>query len=468
MAWSEPHARLEEYGHVNDRPLGRRNRSLRLTALVVVILLAGAGWLFVKLAGPPIPGTITIFTGPPGSPFEADGPRYQEILAEHGIEARLIATDGSVDNLERLLRSEGARVGFAESALIQLFQVEQASGAQEDQVAENLESLVSLGALYYEPFWAFALVDRNVEEEPDLDGLLVFPGREGSGTRALAEQLLATLGLDDVVISGSDRFKSMEEGVEAFLAGEFEAGFVMGKPRTPIIDRLLRHPAIEPISFRRAEAYDRQFQFVSALTLPEGAVDLARNIPDRDLKLVASSIQLVTTDDLSPVLVDVLLHAASEIHGEATLLSARGEFPKADPASLELNTAAERFYDVGPSRWRSMLPFWLATWVDRFALAAGTIAAIAFGLSLLLGLISKPFSLLLEQLYRRIVRVEKSLDDDPDRTSLLAELDSINSDSIDLWIPPMQRAPYLELRQNIADVRERVLALPEVPVGSDA
>jgi hypothetical protein len=41
--------------------------------------------------------------------------------------ARIVLTDGSLDNLDRLLRREGATVGFAESALIRLFQIEQDS-----------------------------------------------------------------------------------------------------------------------------------------------------------------------------------------------------------------------------------------------------------------------------------------------------------------------------------------------------
>ena len=40
---------------------------------------------------------------------------------------RIVLTDGSLDNLYRLLRGEGAGVSFAESALIRLFQVEQDS-----------------------------------------------------------------------------------------------------------------------------------------------------------------------------------------------------------------------------------------------------------------------------------------------------------------------------------------------------
>ncbi len=439
---------------MNDRPPRRRNRSLRLTFLIVIGLLLGAGLLFVKLAGPPIPRQITIFTGPAGTPFHDDGPRYQEILARHGIDAQVVPTGGSLDNLERLAEGKGARVGFAESALINLYQAERAK-------AEETADLVSLGALYIEPFWVFALAERDIREEPDLEGLLVYPGREGSGTRLLAERLLEINGLDSVAVYETNEPLTAETGVDLFLDGVLDAVFVMGEPRNPAVHRLLRQPEIKPVSFRRAEAYNRQFPFVTAVTLPEGAVDLALNIPDEDLKLIASSIQLVTTDDLSPVLVDALLAAAGEIHGEATLLSARGEFPKADPGMLELLPAAELYYRDGRSWWRSFLPFWLATWVDRFGAAFGGIAAFGVGLGILLNLIGRPFGMLLEQMYRRIIRVEQSLGERPDRAALLAELASIDADSAGIWVPPMERAPYLEFRQNIADVRERVLALPE-------
>ena len=203
--------------------------------------------------------------------------------------------------------------------------------------------LESLGALYLEPFWVFAPSGSTIEDEPDLAGLIVFAGREGSGTRVLAEALLRINGLEDVRIHEVDEGPSADVVSEMFQRGEAEAVFAMGDPMAPVIQELLLDARLRPVSLDRAEAYDRRFDFITAVSLPEGTIDLATNIPSEELKLLASSIQLAAPEDLNPVLVDALLDAASEVHERSTVFSARGSYPNGDPASLPLDPTAERF-----------------------------------------------------------------------------------------------------------------------------
>ena len=272
-------------------------------------------------------------------------------------------------------------------------------------------------------------------------------------------------GVEDVTVFEPDRDPTREEIAAMFLRGEVEALFAMGDPMSPAIQRLLLDPRIRPLSFRRAEAYDRRFEFITALTLPEGTVDLAANVPAEDLRLVASSIQLVTPADLNPVLVDALLDAATEVHQRPTLFSTRGSYPNADAASLPLHPAAERFYSEGFAKWRSYVPFWLATWVDRFALAFGALAAAGVFLSVVPRLLAWPFGLLLSRMTTRIVRVEQELTGPKSNAELLAELDAVDAESAHLWVPPLERVAYLEFRQLIADVRDHVEDRPERPEG---
>ena len=483
----------------NRSPKHRSMRNLILRFAILALILSV---LFVKLIGPPAPSEITIYTGMEGSSFYEDGPRYAEVLARHGIEARLVATGGSIENLDSLVHGEGPRVGFAEAALIRTYQTafadsvaaakagEQEPGPGEvegdfgedrdevtpDSALSDLQSvgtpeevdeeeadlgLESLGALYLEPFWVFVPAGRDLRTEDDLDGLVVFPGREGTGTRVLAEALLRVNGIEDVEIYEPGDGFSEDDVAAAFLGGDVQALFAMGDPMSPAIQQLLMDPRIRPFSFRRAEAYDRKFEFVSALTLPEGAVDLRDNIPAEDLQLVASSIQLVTPADLNPVLVDALLDAATEIHQQPTLFSIRGSYPNGNPASLPLDPTAERFYSEGFAKWRSYVPFWLATWVDRFALAFGALAAAGVFLSVVPRLLAWPFSLLLSRMTSRIVKVEQGLTVPEPKDVLMAEIDAVDAESAHLWVPPTERVTYMEFRQLIADVRDRVESLSE-------
>ena len=67
-------------------------------------------------------------------------------------------------------------------------------------------------------------------------------------------------------------------------------------------------PVIE--TFRQADAYLRKFRFLSKLTLPEGAMDLAKDYPPRTLQLVGPTVELVARHDLHPALSDLLISAA--------------------------------------------------------------------------------------------------------------------------------------------------------------
>jgi hypothetical protein len=143
------------------------------------------------------------------------------------------------------------------------------------------------------------------------------------------------------------------------------------------------------------------------------------------------------------------------------VFSARGSYPNGDPASLPLDPTAERFYSEGFAKWRSYVPFALATWIDRFALAFGALAAAAVFLSVLPQIIAWPFGLLINRLSKRIVKVEQALAGGSSQEQMLADLDAIDADSIHLWVPPTESVTYLEFRQLIADVRDRVLGLSE-------
>jgi hypothetical protein len=196
------------------------------------------------------------------------------------------------------------------------------------------------------------------------------------------------------------------------------------------------------------------------LRLPEGSYDMVLNIPDSDLDLIGLSVQLVVPTSLPAALSDLLLMAAGEIHGERGPFAKRGEFPNANLVSLPLSRAAVRYYERGPSPLWRVLPFRLATLVDRFMWVAASVASVALALfSILPKLLSFPYKRSSLGLYQRLERVEKSLGPEADETALLAELDDIERISATLHVPKSLRQDYLGLRQNIHDVRSRVHSL---------
>lgn len=94
-------------------------------------------------------------------------------------------------------------------------------------------------------------------------------------------------------------------------------------------------------------------------------IDYARNIPDREIELIAPTANLVIREDLHPALVDLLVQSAASIHGGGGVFEEPGAFPTPDFIDLPLNAEARRFYEYGPPFLQRYLPFWLATLVDR-------------------------------------------------------------------------------------------------------
>src|SRR6185369_9553772 len=126
-------------------------------------------------------------------------------------------------------------------------------------------------------------------------------GPEGSGTRALALKLLKANEMDEAPTVLVDL--GGEEAAKALIDGTIDAAFLMGDSATPKVMRSLRAaPGIELMHFRQADGYVRKLHFLTKLTLPEGAQDLAKDYPPRTISLVGPTVELVARRDLHPAL----------------------------------------------------------------------------------------------------------------------------------------------------------------------
>jgi len=113
------------------------------------------------------------------------------------------------------------------------------------------------------------------------------------------------------------------------------------------------------------DAYPRRFPYITKLTLPPGTVDLALHIPAQEVKLIGTKAMLVARDDLSPLIANLLLEAARELHSEQGYFAGVGEFPNAAPVDLPVSADASRHLRFGPSFLHRYLPFFVATYLER-------------------------------------------------------------------------------------------------------
>lgn len=331
-----------------------------------LLLVLAATWFTYQFVEPAPPRMLSIATGNSDGAYHRFGQQLRDQLSIHGVDLAVVSTDGSVDNLQ-LLQNREVDVAFIQSGLAS---------------SEDYPDLESLGAMYFEPVWIFSNSSVMVNTLRDLKGKKVAIGGTGSGTRSVALRLLAQNGLDESDVSLSSQ--AGMEAVDALNAGSVDVIISVASISSPMIDALLSAQGVSLISLQRAPAYARREPWLMHQTLPEGVVDLERNLPDQQIELLAVNATLVGTDSLHPALRDLLLQASDAIFSQATLLSAPEHFPSIVGSDFPLSKDAIRYYQSGPPFLQRYLPFWIANLVDRLKLLALPLLALLLPLSRML------------------------------------------------------------------------------------
>ena len=407
-----------------------------------VVLTLAAFVLAYQFVEPAPPRHLTLAAGAPGGAYHAFAERYRVALAREGIEVGVLETAGSAENLE-LLRSGEAEVGFVQGGM---------TGPKE------AGELASLGSLYFEPLWLFHRQDLSLDRLPALRGLRVAIGPTGSGTRALVERLLDANGIGPGELERLPL--TAREAVEALRAGDVDAAFFVASPEASLVRQLFECPGIALASYARADAYTRRFRFLSALDLPEGAVDLADNVPPRTVRLLAPAANLVAGPELHPALADLLMVAAGELHGNGGWFAEPGEFPSRDYLEFPLSTEAERFHTYGPPLLQRYLPFWAASLVDRLKVMLLPLVVLMIPLLRFLPPIyTWRMRARIYRWYQKLEEVEDSLAGSPseaERLEALHRLDRLERDLGRLDVPLAYAQQLYHLRQHIEMVRRRI------------
>jgi len=348
------------------RPKSHGKHVLTVWGTIICLSLAALIGTYMLFVEAPPPKKIVIATGSKTGAYYQFAQKYAAALKKEGLTLEVLETKGSVENLQ-LLRDEKAGV---EVAIVQ-------SGVAS---AEDREELQALGSLYREPLWVFyrprdpSKDDMgagfvNIDRLSQLKGKRIGVGPPGSGTYAIALQLLAINGVVDASSKSLGNSKladiSVTEAAKKLQKGDLDAAFFVAALEADYIKDLLNDNRIRLLSFSQHEAYHRKFRFLSQVTIPAGLVNLGLNIPPKDIALVAPTAMLVSRKDLHPALVSLLLTTAIRIHGKGDELSNPGEFPSASYTDIPVSEDAKHFYKSGPPVLQRLLPFWLASLVDR-------------------------------------------------------------------------------------------------------
>lgn len=434
---------------VRDRLLWLRDLLVSLgpvAVLPVAALMAAYWWL-----QPTPPKRVVLATGPAQSAYEAYGRHYAAALARDGIEVQLLPSEGSSANLE-LLKNGQADFGFVQ-------------GGTATALTADDDDLLTLGSLFVEPVWLFYRTEaaRRHHERGQLTtlaqlrGLRVNVGAPGSGVPALMNQLLDANRIDRRSLKLS--YLPRTPAAVAFLAGELDVLAFAAAADTPMVQMLLQTPGVQLLDFVQSEAYARRFAYLSPVTLPRGVVELSRDIPPQNVRLVAVTTSMLARADTHPALQQLFAQTAERLHSGAGWFNKAREYPNLRHNEVPLSPEAQRAYNDGPSFLQNHLPFWLANLIQRMGLALGLVLAIAVPL----GKVVPPLYTFrvrsrVFRWYGRLRDIEARLDagQQPVQT-LLHELDDVERQVTHVSVPLSYADELYALRTHMGWVRTRLV-----------
>jgi TRAP transporter TAXI family solute receptor len=432
-------------------PLTRRSMAVReflrsnwqavTIAVTAGVIVSAAVFLLSTMP----PRSIAMATGPEGGGYYEIGRQYQALLDRAGVELRLVATAGTVENLT-LLRDPHSGVNIA---LV-----------QGGSVGEGAGEVESLGTLFYEPLWIFHRGGLEGATLAALRGRKVSIGPVGSGSHTLVLKLLKRNDVDQDL--GELLALPPQEAADKLLAGEIDAVTMLASWDAPVVQQLVADEQVELLNLPRTDAYVALYPFLSKVTVPRGVGDLAKDLPPADVTMFATKASLAVRNDLHPAIQYLLLSTAVQIHSGVSMFHRAGRFPASEGIELPLSREAVHFYKSGQPFLQHNLPFWMASLVGRLLVLLIPIVAILYPL---IRFLPASYGWLMRRKIARLYGELRFLEDEitsgggsTDHAQLTARLDQLEKQANQLRMPIAYESMMYLLRNHIGIVRNRLAA----------
>ncbi len=447
-----------------------RKRSAAGGAVVKIwapaVLVAVAGFVVAAQFIGPAPKTeLVVASGPAGGAYHRSAEQLAAALTEEGLTVTLRETAGAMENLA-LLRAGEVDVAYVQGGTTH----ERADGSRGGagdapaggaaDTADDAPVLEGIGSLYYEPLWVFHRAGLELDILADLRGLRLQIGAPGSGTAVLARTLLEANGVTEV----ESEFHDMAPGpaVDALLAGDLDALLVVSGPEGDTVQALMARDGddLHLLEIDRSRSLAQVFRFLRPVVLGEGMIDLAKNVPDREVRLVAPTASLVTTEDLHPALVPLFIEAARTVHAHGGLFEEQDEFPSTVGLDVPASAAAKHYYKAGPSFLYRVLPFRTAALLDRLKIMLLPLLTLLFPLiKVAPPLYRWSIRSKIYRWYKVLNRVEleaQAAGPDDDLGRLAAELDAVEDEILAVKVPPSYGEEAYNLRMHLDLAQQRL------------
>ena len=334
---------------MSESPSGDKRRVWRIR-IFIGLLVAACLWLSFQFIEPVPPREIVLASGPPTSLYHEHAQRYIALMARNGVTVHERITEGPGENLALLNDpSSGVDIAFVQG------------GQASTGVAKDV---VMLASLYYQPLWIFVRRGESIDTLAALAGKKVSLGMPGSGTNVLGEPLLAANGVTEkntnLVHVPTDRTQWMLHN------GQVDVALLVGGVRMPAVAAALADPALDLVSLAHADAYPQRYRYLTRRTLYAGAISFVPSVPSQDVSLLATEAMLAARSTVHPAIINLLLETIRDEHDDQGYFETPGEFPNWEQVDLPVSQDAVRHKRFGPSPLYRYLPFWVATFVERF------------------------------------------------------------------------------------------------------
>ena len=357
-------------------------------------------------------------------------------------------TSGAQENIDRLSdRDDPIQAAFVQAGV---------------DHAREVSGIQSLGAIAYDPIWFFYRGPELKSTESDSVGVVlqhfankkISVGIEGSGTYAQATKILKVAGygtgLQILNLAGHDAVKALQ-------AGQIDGTFIVDSYEAPNVQALLNDPSLHLVPFKRAAAYVKLMPYLNILDVPQGALNLPRNFPSTDIKLLATTTNLLIDDRMHPAIQFLFLEAAREINGKESFFAERGEFPSFKDSMLPESPVAVHYEKNNYPLLAAYFPFWIAELISRLLFILLPFCVLGYPiLQALPGYRARRMQNKINRLYGSLKYLEQELlngFNEEQRDDYLKRLNLLEYQALKINISQRMSSDYYALRTSIDYVR---------------
>jgi hypothetical protein len=319
--------------------------------LAACALIGVAAW---NLWSRSLRSTIVIEAGPKGGFFEEAAILLKNELRRYHIGSVIVNRNDTLKIIEDVNDSKSPiQVGFM----------------AQDLGNRKYPNVTAAGTIAFEPLWIFYSTSRDFKNVQDLKGMRLVMEAPGAGGRAIAERILGEYGID----SQNTTFvpTMMNKMHETIRMGSGDAALFSGPPTNRIAREMALDSNLRILSFSQAHALAGNLRFVRAVTLPEGAFDYLRNVPSKNVELVALPVTMIVKRHLRRADVTIIAQFIKSHFQGATLVSQPGELATIHDPSIAMNVQAESVLENGVPYIYRALPFSVAALIDQAGLYLG-------------------------------------------------------------------------------------------------